>query len=116
MGKIRRKFDAEFKRKVVSEIANGMTRTAAARKYDISPSVIQKWLDKVSEGTEFQDAPSKRERELERENQELKAKIGELVMEVDVLKKMELYAQRLKKLNTSVITASNLDQFKRPVK
>lgn len=32
MGKIRRKFDAEFKRKVVSEIANGMTRTAAARK------------------------------------------------------------------------------------
>lgn len=70
----------------------------------------------MSKGTEFQDTPSKRERELERENQELKAKIGELVMEVDVLKKMELYAQRLKKLNTSVITASNLDQFKRPAK
>lgn len=116
MGKIRRKFEAEFKRKVVAEIATGaMTQTAAARKYDISPTVIKHWQQQISEGS-LHDSPSSRERDLEKENKELKAKIGDLVMEIDTLKKMEQYAQRLRKLNTSVITASNLDQFKKPAK
>jgi transposase len=116
MGKVRRKFDADFKRKIVAEVTSGaLTRNAAARKYSISPSVIKKWEEKISEGILY-DSPSSRERELEREVKELKEKIGDLVMEVDALKKMELYAQRLRKLNTSVITASNLDQFKKPAK
>ncbi len=67
MGKIRRKFEAEFKRKVVAEIATGaMTRTAAARKYDISPAVIKHWQNQISEGS-LHDSPSSRERDLEKE-------------------------------------------------
>jgi transposase-like protein len=49
MGKIRRKFDSEFKRKVVAEIATGATTlTSAARQYDISPTVIKYFRVAVS--------------------------------------------------------------------
>ena len=44
MGKIRRKFEVEFKRRLVEQIETGqMTLSAAARQYQISPSVIQRW-------------------------------------------------------------------------
>jgi transposase-like protein len=116
MGKIRRKFETEFKRKVVAEIATGaMTLTGAARQYDVSPTVIKYWQKHFAEGT-LRETTSARERELEKENRALKAKIGDLVMEVDTLKKMEVYAQRLRKLNTSAVTASNLHQFNGPAK
>jgi cell division protein FtsB len=50
---------------------------------------------------------------LEKENEKLKAKIGELVMEIDLLKKFQKYMEKQKKLDTSVITAKNLDQFQK---
>ena len=116
MGKIRRKFDSEFKRKVVAEIATGATTLrSAARQYDISPTVIKFWQKHLAEGT-LRESRTSRERDLEKQVQALKTKIGDLVMEIDTLKKMEAYAQRLRKLNTSAVTASNLHQFKGPAK
>ena len=48
MGKIRRKFEVEFKRRLVEQIETGqMTLSAAARQYQISPSVIQRWRTQV---------------------------------------------------------------------
>ena len=43
----------------------------------------------------------------------LKAKIGDLVMQNDQLKKLHDYAQRLRNVDMSVITAKNLDQFRK---
>lgn len=112
MGKQRRKFSGEFKRQVVREIDLGLSINEAARRYEASPSVISRWVTQVHEGT-LVDRPTPREKVLERENQQLKAKLGEMLMEVEHLKKLENYARRMRKLNTSVITASNLDQFRK---
>ena len=44
MGKIRRKFEVEFKKRVVEQIETGqMGLSAAARQYQVLPSVIQRW-------------------------------------------------------------------------
>jgi hypothetical protein len=62
------------------------------------------------------DRPSKRERELEAENEKLKSKIGDLIMQMDHIKKLQTWVQRKKSADTSVITAKNWDQFRKPAK
>lgn len=116
MGRIRRKFDADFKRRIVADIENKVTTlTAAAREHGISPTVIKYWQKQLLEGG-IPDSVSSREKAQEKEIKELRAKIGELVMENDILKKMEEWKEQRKKLDTSVVTASNLHQFRRPAK
>ncbi len=66
MGKIRRKFDTSFKEKLVAEIESGrVTISAAARKHQIAPSVIDYWRRRSQEG-KLIDRTSKRQRELEK--------------------------------------------------
>lgn len=116
MGRIRRKFDLEFKQKVVAEIeSKATTLTAAAREHGISPTVIKYWQKQLLEGT-LSSTPSAREKQLEKENEKLRAKIGDLVMQIDIFKKMDDWVQQRKKLNSFVITASNLHQFRKPAK
>jgi len=81
----------------------------------IAPSMIERWRRQYRE-QKLENPPTSRERQLEAENQKLKAKIGELVMQNDQLKKLQHYAQRLKNADTSVITAKNLDQFRKDSK
>lgn len=113
MGKDRRKFEAAFKRQLVQQIeAGALTRMQAARTHQLSPSLIDRWRKQFLE-QRLVDRPSTRERQLETENEKLKAKVGELVMQNDQLKKMQDYAQRLRNADTSVITAKNLAQFRK---
>ena len=113
MGKDRRKFEVAFKRQLVEQIeAGALTSMQAARTHQISPSVIDRWRRQYRE-QKLVDRPSNRERQLETENEKLKAKIGELVMQNDQLKKLQDYAQRLRNADTSVITAKNWDQFRK---
>ena len=62
------------------------------------------------------DRSAPRERQLEAENEKLKAKIGELVMQMEHLKKLQAWVQQRRNADTSVITAKNLDQFRKPAK
>ena len=111
MGKIRRRFTVGFKQQVVQEVEAGLVAKAqAARKYEVSASVIDRWIWKYRDGT-LVDKPSSEEKALKAENERLKAKIGELTMQIDLLKKLEAYAQQRRKENTSVITLRNLAQF-----
>ena len=111
MGKMRRKFTVGFKQQVIQEIEGGLVSTAqAARKYEISQGVIDRWRWKWRDG-KLLDKPSGEEMAVRAENERLKAKIGELTMQVDLLKKLETYAQQKRKETTSVITAKNLVQF-----
>lgn len=113
MGKTRRKFTIGFKQQVVQEIETGLvTKAQAARKYEVFTGVIDRWIWKYRDGT-LTGKPSSEEKALQAENERLKAKIGELTMQVDLLKKLEACAQQRRKENTSVITLRNLDQFKR---
>jgi len=110
MGKQRRKFSTDFKRQVVQEIEAGMSTNEAARRYQISPSVIDQWKSHYRQGT-LVDKPNAEVKALRKENQLLKAKIGELVMENEHLKKLDVWIRRERKLDTSVITAKNLEEF-----
>jgi transposase len=112
MGKIRRKFSVDFKQQVVREIEAGLSLNGSASKYQIDPSVLSHWRYKYRQGF-LVAKPSPHEKALEKENEKLKAKIGELVMENDLLKKFQKYVENQKKLDTSVITAKNLDQFQK---
>jgi transposase-like protein len=111
MGKTRRKFATGFKQQVVQEVEAGLvTKAQVARKYEVAAGVIDRWIWKYREGT-LTERPSSEEKVLKAENERLKAKIGELTMQIDLLKKLEAYAQQRKKENTSVITLRNLAVF-----
>ena len=113
MGKERRKFEVAFKKQLIAQIEAGViTGMQAARTHQIAPSMIERWRRQYRE-QKLENPPTSRERQLEAENQKLKAKIGELVMQNDQLKKLQHDAQRLKNADTSVITAKNLDQFRK---
>ena len=116
MGKIRRKFEAEFKRQLITQIeAGAMTVAQAARDQQLSRSLIERWRVQYRNNA-LVDRPSSRERQLEVENEKLKAKIGDLVMQMDHIKKLQAWVQRQKNAARSVITAKNLDQFRKPAK
>lgn len=116
MGKIRRKYDIAFKRHLVQEIEAGqITPSQAAIEHQLSRQVIHYWRKQFRNNT-LVDHPSHRERQLEAENETLKAKIGDLVMQMDHLKKWQAWVQRQKNVDTSVITAKNWDQFRKPAK
>jgi len=117
MGKrIKRRFETEFKRQLVMQIEAGqLTVREAAREHQLAHSLIEYWR-KQYRNDALVDRPSKRERQLEAENEKLKAKVGDLVMQMDYLKKLQDWVQRRRNADTSVITAKNLDQFRKPAK
>ena len=116
MGKIRRKFESEFKRQLIAQIEAGQTTIGqAARDHQISRSVIERWRAQYRNNG-LVDRPSSRERQLEAENEKLRAKVGELVMQMDYLKKLQAWVQQRKNADTSIITAKNWDQFRKPAK
>lgn len=85
----RRKFSPEFKAKVAVEaIKNQHTLAELSKKYEVSPVVVSKWksefLDNMS--TVFEKGHSKKKEEGP-ELEQLYAKIGELKVENDFLKK-----------------------------
>src|SRR4030095_14456927 len=114
MGKIRRKFEADFKRQLIMQIEAGQLSLAqAARDYQIAHGVLERWRAQYR-NNRLTDPPSCRERQLEAENEKLKAKVGDLVMQMDHLKKLQTWVQQQRNADTSVITAKNLDRFRKP--
>ena len=114
MGKIRRSFDTQFKTRVCQAIrARDKSAEEVCREYQLARSMVYRWLDAFDTGT-IEGRTSNRERALEQENEKLKAKIGELTMQIDVLKKIEDWKRQQKNVVSSIITESNLAQFQRP--
>ena len=116
MGKVRRKFDAAFKVQLVQEILSGTTtQSKACRDHQLSPTVVKRWIEKYQTGQPIEDRPSPRERQLEEENRRLKAKLGEMVMQIDILKKLDDFVRQRKSATSSVVTASNLARLRKDV-
>jgi len=116
MVKKKRIFSAEFKKQVVMEVETGVCGlNEASRRYELSPSLIQTWRNKAREGA-LTEKPSAREKALEKENRALKEQVGNLYMQVDLLKKTEVYARRMRNANSSVITGLNWKQSRKGVK
>lgn len=108
MGKSRRSDDVGFKRHVVEEIEAGRCRAVeAARKYDISPSLIERWRAKYQEGT-LVERPTTEGLSLKAENERLKVKVAELTMQFDLLKKLMDSERRQSREASSIVTGRNL--------
>ena len=112
MGKVRRKFTIGFKQQVVDEIENGLiSKSGAARKYEVSASVIDRWVMRARAGV-LAGKPSSKEKALQAENEKLKAKVGELTMLVDVLKKMEDFSRQRRSEISSAVISKNLALYR----
>lgn len=117
MTKKYRSFSSEFKRELVADIDAGKyTVSEAAREHNISRTLIDRWLLQIHEGT-FANKPTPREKQLEKELEKAQAKIGQMTMIIDALKKIQKIPQFTSKSNGSVVTISNLgSQLKKDVK
>lgn len=116
MGKIRRKFDVQFKIQVCQRIEAGLQTIAEiSRDNQIQRAVIEGWMQRYVADT-LASKGTNREKELERENEKLKAKIGDLTMTIDLLKKMESWKKQQTSAASSIITSTNLAQFQKPAK
>ena len=115
MKKKRQSFPPELKRHIVSEVEAGqVSMTEASRKYSVSATAIRHWREQLRTGS-LDWRASDREKTLEKEVRELREKIGEMTMEISLLKKLEAYARRLKSADSSTITGLNWHQFRKDV-
>ncbi len=90
MTKKRNKYPAELKARVALEALRGeQTMAALSSRYKIHPNLIASWKKKAQEGMVevFSDRQQRREASRDAEIQELRAKVGELVIEQDFLSK-----------------------------
>ena len=104
-----RQHSEEFKRNLIHQIDSGaITKAAAIREHNIAPSLLERWRKQVHEGT-LKHMPSAREKQLERELDQYKKKVGELSLQVDLLKKVKEYSLSLRRSNGYIVTGRNLE-------
>lgn len=100
-----RSFDEEFKRDLIAKIdAKSLTKAQAAREHGLSATLIDRWQKQIHDGT-LRPRPSAREKQLERELETYKKKVGELTVENDLLKKLKEASASARRSNGYVVTA-----------
>lgn len=103
-----RHFPLEFKQRIVQEIETGIASKASiSRREKLSCSLIDRWVKQARDGTMI-DHPNARERQLEKELDRYKKKVGELTLENDLLKKIDEYFRNMKRSSGSVVTGLNM--------
>jgi len=83
----RRKFDKEFKLRVLREVGAGKTIAQAAREHQVHPTQINQWRRQRRQYGDQAFAGNGRAYTDEARTAELERKIGQLTMENDLLKK-----------------------------
>lgn len=86
-----RRWTAKRKASLVLDIIRGTTTAAqAARSYDLTIAEIEEWVSDAMAGMENQlrSKPKDVAQQYESEIKDLRAKVGELVLQNDVLKKL----------------------------
>jgi len=111
-----RQFTDDFKRGLVAQIDSGVvSKAAAAREHDLSPTLVERWCSQIHQGT-LRYKPTKRERQLEKELDQYKKKVGELTMANEHLKKIPEFLASMRKSNGSVVTGLNTAPLRRGAK
>ena len=88
MARTRKKYTREFKFKVISEIAAGKSVASAIREYGLYPSMINKWRSEHAKHGEKAFPGNGNPGREEARIAALERKIGQLVLENDLLKKV----------------------------
>ncbi len=105
-----RQFTEEFKRSLIAHIDSGsISKAAAARENSISPTLIDRWQKQIHEG-KMQGRPTNRERQLERELDHYKKKVGELTIQNELLKKLNETCASMRRSNGYVVTGGTTDR------
>lgn len=85
------RWSAKRKASLVLDVLKGKTTIAeACRQYDLTPSEVESWVDEGQRGLEnaLRARPQDVRDEYESKVKDLQAKVGELVLERDALKKL----------------------------
>jgi transposase len=88
MAQTRRKYSRELKVRVLREIAAGKSPAAAAREHEVHPTMISQWRKAHARYGEAAFAGNGNVYKDEARIAELERKIGQLVLENDLLKKV----------------------------
>ena len=95
-----RQFTEDFKRSLVAQIDSGaISKAAAVRENNISPSLIGRWQQQIHDGR-MQPRPTGRERQLDH----YKKKVGELTIQNELLKKLNETCASMRRSNGYVVT------------
>src|SRR4051794_1656216 len=105
-----RTYTIEFKRQVVEEHLGGVSLTELARRHDISRELLRIWVKKYEAGEFASDGPPKSDRRAyEAKIAGLARKVGQLTMELDLLKKRLISARRARGGTSSVALRHGLE-------
>jgi len=116
------KYAPEYYMMMAKHVVNdGMSYREAAKTYSVSHGTVNHWVKLYKSGKlpnriKANDARKKATDDMntyriERYVKELKHEIAELYLENTMVKKALNYSQRIKSVDSSVITSENLDQF-----
>src|SRR6516162_8077832 len=90
-----RRFSFDFKRQLVLDFVEGReVLRELERKHNVSRSLIRQWIQKYETGQLTDELDPIRIAEYEGKIAELERKVGQLTMEVDLLKKGARWARR----------------------
>ena len=88
MSKTRRKWSKDIKLRMLAEVRGGSTVAGVARKYGVAPVQIYQWQRQHKEYGDKAFQGNGKAYSHEAEVAALQRKIGELTMEIDLLKKL----------------------------
>ena len=90
MKRHRRKHSSEFKARVALEAVKGLkTMSEIASEYEIHPVMVGNWKKEMLEHLPelFDNKNTRKDKDSDREKEQLHGKVGQLTMEVDFLEK-----------------------------
>jgi transposase-like protein len=110
MGRIRRSFDIQFKIRVCEAIDCGeKTVLDICREFQIQRPVVESWLQKFVQG----ELEPKKHQSVEvsqaREIEKLRAKVGELTMQLDTAKKTLIQSRSAKNASSFRVSGGSSD-------
>ncbi len=119
------KWPYEFRKMIVERVlAKTQTYRELAQEFDIPHPVITRWkrhylagtLDTLNEPRIETDPTDVRVMNLEKENRALKEQLGDLYLQIQLLKKATAWVQRTRKESSLILTSESLDQSDEDVK
>ena len=100
-----RTYTVEFKRQVAEEHLGGVSLNELARRHDISRELLRTWVKKYEAGEFAGDGPTKPDRRAyEAKIAGLERKVGQLTMELDLIKRGLISARRPSGARSSVVS------------
>ena len=101
-----RTYTVEFKRRLVEEhLGEGTSLNRLARRHDISRELLRSWVKKYEAGEFAGDGPARPDRRAyEAKIAGLERKVGQLTMELDLLKKGLTSARRARGAGSSIVS------------